>query len=448
MNQFRLTFPIDAASRREILSTISLDVPIREIRRKTGPIYDVLIQELIETNCLYTANMFSKLASKESCLRAELIINHSFSEQPGLLLSLFDNVKAAELAYLLKKDQSIIFAQLYESIVLLEGKIRQFHWLFFEIYRIILNLCEKIPSISHNTDYQKCRIFYKYGIYLTTYGSDLAEAVRYLNRALQMSVSKPWYVRDGDEVLLMKEKICNLVSSELGKQGYTLMLINANSTEKLIRAVLSCVSQVGISDHRALFVKNNAMLIECLMTDNKYEEALSHLKFLSAYITTDKDRQSQKNMCIYKYLKGKLLFHFEKIDEAIESLTEAEKISRRGSFKTLHAYILTQLGNVSSNKRLSCGTQMAFYQNAQQVYKEINDPVRAKNAFYKSIETKVTFILPTIIHVIKNSKNVKVDMHRLRRWKFLCQPFWEDVQTMTRQNEGDKLLFLLEENKN
>lgn len=167
---FHITFPTNVANRRAILATISLDVSMSEIRRRTGPIYDVLLQELLELNCVYVAGMFSKLATRENCLKAGLIINHVLSEKPDLLLGLFDKFKAAELAYLFKKDQSIIFAQSYDALVLLEESVREYRWLLVEIYKIVLNLCEKVPSTSHKTDYEKCRIFYKYGVYVVTYG--------------------------------------------------------------------------------------------------------------------------------------------------------------------------------------------------------------------------------------------------------------------------------------
>lgn len=133
------------------------------------------------------------------------------------------------------------------------------------------------------------------------------------------------------------------------------------------------------------------------------------------------------------------------MSEAIEELTHAKKISGRESFKTLHALTLTQLGNVFSKMTGSFEAQRLYHRNAQKMYTEINDPVHAKAAFYKSIEAKMNEILPTIKYTIKHSATVDVEMHRLRSWKFGCVEFWEDIPTMVKQDNGDKLLFLLEE---
>ncbi|KAI9585671.1 hypothetical protein GQX74_001518 [Glossina fuscipes] len=365
------TFPTNLANRRAIRATISLDIPMSEVRRKKGPIYDVLIEELFEINCLYMAAMFSKLVAQEIRLMNGLIINYTLKEKPNLLLGLFDKFKAAELAYIQKKDQSIIFAQSCEALVLLEKSVRRYRWLLVEIYKIVLNLCEKVPSTSYKTNYEKCRIFYNYGMYVLTY--------------------------------------------------------------------------VGIEEHLGLFVQGLAMLIECLMADNKYEDAWEQLEFLSTYVNPNEDRQSQKNLCIYKYLKGILLMHYQKLKEAVEELTQAEKISVRQSFKTLQAHTLTQLGNVFSKMTCSYEAQRLYHRKAQKVYKEINEPLRAKGAFYKCIEAKMNEIFPTIKHTIKQSATVDVQMHRLRHWKLGCVHFWEDIPRMVKQDNGDKLLFLLEE---
>uniref|UniRef100_A0A1A9V765 Uncharacterized protein n=1 Tax=Glossina austeni TaxID=7395 RepID=A0A1A9V765_GLOAU len=464
--RFHITFPTNVANRRAILATISLDAPMSELRRKKGPIYDVLLHELFEINCSYMAAMFSKLVARENCLKAGLVINHVLSEKPSLLLGLFDKFKAAEVAYILKKDQSIIFAQSYEALVLLEKSTRQYHWLLVEIYKIVLNLCEKIPSTSDKTDYEKCRIFYQYGMYVLTYECDLTKGIRYLNRAMQMSLHETWHVEDGDETVLMKEKICGALSSKLANVGYELISTNPSDAEKIIRSVISCITLgckllmefgdtslfdffdvvfhsflVGVAEHLGLYVQAVAMLIACLMANNKYEDAWEQLEFLSTHLNGDQDRQSQKNYCIYKYLKGILLLHFQKLSEAVEELTHVEKISGRESFKTLRAHTLTQLGNVFS--KMTFEAQRLYHRNAQKMYEEINDPVRAKGAFYKSIEAKMNEILPTIKYTIKHSATVDVEMHRLRHWKFGCVPFWKDIPTMIKQDTVDKLLFLL-----
>lgn len=43
------------------------------------------------------------------------------------------------------------------------------------------------------------------------------------------------------------------------------------------------------------------------MAENKYEDAWEQLKHLSTHVNRNQDRQSEKNFCIYKYLKGVLL---------------------------------------------------------------------------------------------------------------------------------------------
>ncbi|XP_037882034.1 uncharacterized protein LOC119632941 [Glossina fuscipes] len=416
-----------------------------EVRRKKGPIYDVLIEELFEINCLYMAAMFSKLVAQEIRLMNGLIINYTLKEKPNLLLGLFDKFKAAELAYIQKKDQSIIFAQSCEALVLLEKSVRRYRWLLVEIYKIVLNLCEKVPSTSYKTNYEKCRIFYNYGMYVLTYEYDLMKAIHHLNRAMEMSLNEPWHVDDGYETLPMKEKICKTLSSKLANEGYELIATNPSDAQKIIRSVISCIALVGIEEHLGLFVQGLAMLIECLMADNKYEDAWEQLEFLSTYVNPNEDRQSQKNLCIYKYLKGILLMHYQKLKEAVEELTQAEKISVRQSFKTLQAHTLTQLGNVFSKMTCSYEAQRLYHRKAQKVYKEINEPLRAKGAFYKCIEAKMNEIFPTIKHTIKQSATVDVQMHRLRHWKLGCVHFWEDIPRMVKQDNGDKLLFLLEE---
>lgn len=80
---------------------------------------------------------------------------------------------------------------------------------------------------------------------------------------------------------------------------------------------------------------------------------------------------------------------------------------------------------------------------SKEIFVQINDIFNIKKTSYLMANLKVQTIQPMILDLIKRSSFVYCDKHRLRRWKFMCLPFWRNLHRTLEEEAQDPLQCLI-----
>lgn len=162
---FSIKFPITKEDKAALLAKVSCPT-YNEARRVLKPIYEVLVAELYEAGCNFSAKQFLRLIQKEICLKSWFIINTQVKDVPDLLYSLFDNCKTAEIAINQQKHDGLLFAfnLMHESILLLKAYGPDFLWLLNEAFQIVIELIERLTAVKNTFLHEtKCHLYFSYG---------------------------------------------------------------------------------------------------------------------------------------------------------------------------------------------------------------------------------------------------------------------------------------------
>lgn len=161
--------------KNEIRKKISIPT-FRQARRSAG-IYDALVKELYEDGCVTAAKYFQMLMDKECTLYQNASIRDRISDEPKLLLSLFDSCKMAEKAAMSEQCNGPIMCTrlLLQCVFMLQNYDKKYDWILIDVFPIIIKIAEKVCQAKEVSKESLCKIYYKYGMYLTKYGKQCAK---------------------------------------------------------------------------------------------------------------------------------------------------------------------------------------------------------------------------------------------------------------------------------
>lgn len=150
--------------RKELKKHISA-IAYREARRVTGPIYDVLITELLEDGLTYTAKHFQTEINTEDEYFRENVIRDRLMDQPTLLFDIYDKCRMAEKMALLPNYEGLhhTFNLLHQVILKLQTPQNlKYDWLLQDILQIVAKIGEKLGPKSRLSDQPLCYIYFSY----------------------------------------------------------------------------------------------------------------------------------------------------------------------------------------------------------------------------------------------------------------------------------------------
>lgn len=170
-NKFKELFKSNVSfDKQEIRKKIL--IPSFKHARRTANIYDALIQEFLEEGCTTSAKYFQSFMNKERKLYESASIRDRIFTESKLLLSLFDNCKMAEKTALLQESNgaAVCSRLLLQCILAFENYGKKYDWILMDVFEIIVKICEKICEPAEVSKESLCRIYYKFGKYLTKTG--------------------------------------------------------------------------------------------------------------------------------------------------------------------------------------------------------------------------------------------------------------------------------------
>ncbi|XP_023298811.2 uncharacterized protein LOC111681285 [Lucilia cuprina] len=416
-------------------------IPTFQQARRSADIYNALVQEFLEAGCPTSAKYFEMLINKERLLYENASIRERFRDEPKLLLSLFDNCKMAEKSAILGESngRAICTRLLLQCILMFENYERKYDWILMDVFKIIIKIAAKVCEAEEVSKESLCRIYYKYGMYLSK--CDLEESVKYLEKSFDLAKGTDWI----DEEHSNKGKIVHYSSAIAKSYGYALLhyannIYHTEPTKALGQAQKAIVilTGVGIEHNKGIYLKAYLDMAEFQIEVKNYNASLLILEKIIKYIKlyVAENVKYLKFLSRYHHLKGVCFERQQNFDMALIELHESLKIIRHISLKQQEALVLLDIAKVYINRGRS-QFRMAdlCLRQAKEIFVVLNDSFNIKKTSYLMANLKMQNIQPMILDLIKFSSTNRCDKYRLMRWKSMCLPFWRNLRQCLEQEE-------------
>uniref|UniRef100_A0A1A9Z5T5 MalT-like TPR region domain-containing protein n=1 Tax=Glossina pallidipes TaxID=7398 RepID=A0A1A9Z5T5_GLOPL len=382
--------------RKELKKHISA-IAYREARRVTGPIYDVLITELLEDGLTYTAKHFQTEINTEDEYFRENVIRDRLMDQPTLLFDIYDKCRMAEKMALLPN---------YEGL----------HQTFNLLHQVILKL--QTPQNLNSINFENWE-YVSLGKHKTS--------IKYYDMAMKLAVDRNWLA----EVRYLKKEGYSKLTQELAR-------MKAKSLLELSKLTMSSDMDRALSFHRkALLIlseggltANQADIISTLLTSaeiyveekhyrlaNKIlEDVENELKFLAP---NKYDPMMSLRLALSKAIS---LLNLSDEKESMQYFLKALVLSRQLGRKEHEAKAMLNLGKLQELSNQKSWAKASF-KKAIQFYSAVGDIQNYRRSTYVLADTMCHSLFPLILDLIKGSRQF-CHRYMLRRWKNQMQPFW------------------------
>ncbi|XP_036345075.1 uncharacterized protein LOC118754304 [Rhagoletis pomonella] len=405
---------------------------IRRARRFKGPIYATLLKEFYQDGCFKGACHFEYLVELEQSLIEKEHEIHYVYENESFLFQLVDNAKAAEQVFYLDRIRGLNVSRkiLYQLIELVEKQ--QFHWLTQKLYEIIAEYMLKPKTNDGSAQEQSARFIFKYAKFLMQQGKpeQLQKATMLIPTAMEAACSEEWQPDTSPE----NELFCTLHAA-LGNLLAKIYLIKAKQADitrkraiKRVQKALKAIAQVGIQENRCTAFKVFLTKTELLMESGRYDWALKELLLLEKSVMKAEGPEFKELKLDFFKKLGTTLCSLGNPIDAIEIFGKALKFCRVNNFPQAEGDILLQIGH--AQRHLPGGELRALlaFQLAERRFHCQGDKSKELSTIFVKAALKSQLILSDLTKLM--SSKAYCDYYKLRRWKNLCEPFWE-VETQT-----------------
>lgn len=164
-----------------------------EARRKRGPIYEALQDELRHAGCLMMPEFLRCLAEKEQALFESISIRARIIDDRPLLYEVIEKLKQAELAVIKRKVKGLkeCFTLFYETLLLLEPYRLKYEYALNAVMEHIVSLCHNIEGQERDAAEMIARIYHTYANFLERTGQRV-NAITYLKATLDLVRGHMW----------------------------------------------------------------------------------------------------------------------------------------------------------------------------------------------------------------------------------------------------------------
>ncbi|XP_011210830.2 uncharacterized protein LOC105231307 isoform X1 [Bactrocera dorsalis] len=400
---------------------------LRKSKRLKGPIYEVILKEFYEDGCYTSARYFEYLVEVERDLIEQKHEIHYVYEDMDLLLQLVDNVKMAEQVYHLDKGHGVYMMRriLYQTIGIVEKQ--NFAWLTKQLYTIISKFMLD-STTNYSAKEQSSRFVFKYAKFLKQQGKPehLRKATLILPTAMDVACSERWKPDTSPE----NEKFPTLHAA-LGTLLAEIYLIKAKEpgitrkhalkrTQKAIKAI----AQVGIKANKLMAFKAFLVKIELLMEADRFDWALKEILLLKESVMKATGAEFlESKLDVLKKL-GITLYCLDQPVGAMEVFAKALDICKENEYWQGEGDILVEIGH--AQRRLVGGEvrgRLAF-EMAKIHFDHQANHAKFMSTKYMIAALRSDLIHPELVNLMKAESFC--NFYRLRRWKNLCERFWDE----------------------
>ncbi|KAM7346776.1 uncharacterized protein ACRADG_006560 [Cochliomyia hominivorax] len=427
--------------KQEIRKKIIL--PTFKQARRSANIYEALIQEFHEEGCPTSAKYFEMFVRKEQKLYENAAIRERIFENKNLLLQLFDNCKMAEKSALFGQynGANICSRLLLQCVLLLQSYGKKFDWILMDVFRKIIKICEKVCKAEEVSKESLCRIYYKFGKYLTK--SDFEESVKYLDKSFDLAKGTNWMddnISDNGKYLHFTSIIVETYATAL--LDYANNIYQKETQKAICKGQKAIIILTGDVEHnKNLYIKAYLDMTKFQLESKNYENCLSILGKIIKFINNSalESQEYLKFLSRYHHLKGVCLESLKKHDQSLPELYESLKIAHQLQLKRDEGIILLDIAKAYITRgRSQFRLAELCLRQAKQIFVDLNDMFNTRKTSYLMANLKVQNIQPLVLDLIKSSSHNYCDKYRLLYWKSMCLPFWRNLRLTLEQEEFDE----------
>uniref|UniRef100_A0A1B0APH4 MalT-like TPR region domain-containing protein n=2 Tax=Nemorhina TaxID=44051 RepID=A0A1B0APH4_9MUSC len=415
--------------RKELKKHISA-IAYREARRVTGPIYDVLITELLEDGLTYTAKHFQIEINTEDEYFKDNVIRDRLMEQPTLLLDIYDKCRMAEKMALLPNYEGLhkTFNLLHQVILKLQTPQNlKYDWLLQDILQIVTRIGEKLGPKSTLSDQPLCHIYFSYAKILSDRLGKHETSIKYYDMAMKLAVDRNWLA----EVRYLKKEGYSKLTQELARKKAKSLLelsrltmsIDMDRALSFNRKALLILSEGGLTANQADIISTLLTSAEIYVEEKHYrlanktlEDVENELKFLAP-------NKYEPIMSLRLALsKAISLLNLSDEKQSMQYFLKALVLARQLGKKEYEAKAMLNLGKLQELSNQKSWAKASF-KKAIEFYSAVGDIQNYRRSTYFLADTMCHSLFPLILDLIKGSRQF-CHRYMLRRWKNQMQPFW------------------------
>ncbi|XP_054730982.1 uncharacterized protein LOC129239493 [Anastrepha obliqua] len=401
---------------------------MRKAHRFKGPIYEALLKEFYEDGCYLGARHFEYLVQLEKSLIEREHEIYYVHEERNFLLQLVDNVKAAEQIFRLDKMRGLYVTRklLYQSMVLVENQ--RFLWLTHKMYEIIAKYMLRPKTDDCLAMEQSTRFIFKYAKFLMHHGKpeQLTEATILIPVAMEAACVEAWKPDTSPE-----DEMFSTLHVALGNLLANLYLIKAKQVGitrkhalKRVQKALKAIATVGIKENRCVAFNVFLAKIQLLIDAGRYDWALRELHLLEQSVMKAEGPEfvQHKLDCLKKL--GIIYYRLNQPIDAINIYGKALHFCRINNISQAEGDILLKIGDA---QRILPGGELRArlaFQMAKTHFQSFGEISKASNTKYLIAGLKSHLISADLKKLIYSK--TYCDHYKLRRWKDLCEPFWDE----------------------
>ncbi|ALC44383.1 CG31798 [Drosophila busckii] len=433
---------------REQIKASIVPLSYTEARRKHGPIYEALQDELHHAGCRMMPEFLHCLAEKEQALYESISIRARIIDDRPLLYEVVEKLKHAELAVLQRKFKGLkeCFTLFYETLVLLEPYRVKYEYALNAVMEHIVSLCHNIEGQERDAAEMIARIYFTYAKYLERTG-ERANAITYLQTTLELVRGHMWPAEMDSRAggVILHELVAQMLARQLLIYGRQIVRHQPDEAIEMARRATVLIAEIGREKYLDIFCDTYLERAFFLMEKGDYHPAMLCLELIRPQIIACTEYKFVKlNMKFYLY-QGQCAESFDYIEKAISSFKRALRLSRLYDHKEQEAEILLNLGKLFARDTQKTNIAKKCYNQAKSIYIDYNDTHSKKTAVFLMAKLMADEITPLYMAMLKASSSQYCAFYNLRQWKNRCRPFWHSLGDEIMKQERNKIYCLLEE---
>lgn len=435
---------------RDQIKASIVPLSFAEARRKRGPIYEALQDELRHEGCLMMPEFLRCLAEKEQALFESISIRARIIDDRPLLYEVIEKLKQAELAVIKRKVKGLkeCFTLFYETLLLLEPYRIKYEYALNAVMEHIVSLCHNIEGQERDAAEMIARIYHTYANFLEGTGQRV-NAITYLKNTLNLVRGHMWLAEPdkGSASPILHALVAQQLARQMLIHGRQIVRQQPEEAVDMARKATVIIAEIGRQKNLDIFCDTFLERAFFLMEAGKYHAAQQCLEQIRSEIVACTEYRFVKlNIKFYLYL-GQCAESFDNVDKAISSFKKALRLSRLYDHKDHEAEILLNLGKLFARDTQKTGIAKKCYNQAKNIYIDFNDTHSKKTAVFLMGKLLADEITPLYMAMLKASSSRYCAFYNLRQWKNRCRPFWHKLGDEIIKQESNNVYCLLDEEK-